>query len=368
MPIKRLSITNLRNIQHIDFEPHPSLNLFYGANGAGKTSILEAINLASLGRSFRHRGAKPLLRDHCTDLTVFAQVGDRRQPDHRLGISKDSRGNTDIHIDGAPVYTAARLAELLPILNLNAQSFELINGPPKPRRQLLDWLTFHVEPLFLPAWKQLQNCVKQRNSLLRRGKIRPAELESWDSQLTDLAEKIHSFRQSAFGLYTDALSSLGDLVPDAGLIALKYKKGWPLDTSFADALAQHRSSDAQRGFTQVGPHRADLAITVDRHNAAETLSRGQSKVVIAGLMVALAKAYSRQSGRTCSLLVDDLPSELDEVHRQRVGQWLGDLGAQLFVTAVESGPLVGMWAQGLVAHTHTHSRLFHVKHGGIEIC
>jgi DNA replication and repair protein RecF len=362
MSIKRLSIKNLRNIQQVDFEAHPQLNLFYGANGAGKTSILEAINLAGLGRSFRHHRPKPLISYQCDELTVFAQVGAVQEGTTRLGVSKSSRGETHIRIGGQTVYSAAQLAEVLPLLCLNAHSFELITGPPKPRRQLLDWLTFHVEPLFLSTWKDLQHCLKQRNSLLRRDKIRDFELDSWDRQLTDLTAKIHFYRSNAFELYVKALDDLGRFLPDVDTITISYKNGWPLDQKYSDVLALQRPSDSQRGYTQSGPHRADLGIKVGDHNAAESLSRGQSKIVISALTIALAQAYKSHTGQACTLLVDDLPSELDYQHRQRVGEWLSKLGSQLFVTAVEKEPLIEMWPPGF----SKAAKLFHVKQGQVE--
>lgn len=364
MSIKRLSISHVRNLQNVDIDPHPSLNLFFGVNGAGKTSILESVNLISVGRSFRHHRPKPIINYQSQALTVFALVGRSDGAVKRLGLSKTSRGETRIHIDGQAVYSAAHLAEASPVLNLNAQSFELIGGPPKPRRQLLDWLTFHVEPLFLPAWKSLQHCLKQRNNLLRHDKINGFELDSWDSQLTELTAKIHSFRSRAFGLYSAALGELGPLLPDVGEVTISYKKGWPLDENFAETLARQRSSDGERGYTQSGPHRADLAIRVDDHNAADSLSRGQAKIVVTALIVGLAKAYKDTVKKGCALLVDDLPSELDRGHRQRIGVWLSELQSQLFVTAVDRASLVEMWPEKFVEA----AKLFHVKQGQVENC
>ena len=363
MSIDRLQISNLRNIQQIDFEPHPSLNLFYGVNGAGKTSILEAINLLSVGRSFRHRSARPLIRQGCAELTIFGETGSgSASARKRLGIAKTKSAETQIHIDGQPVNSAAQLAEQLPILNINAHSFELIGGPPKPRRQLLDWLTFHVEPLFLPTWRDLQGCLKQRNNLLRRDKIRPSELDSWDLQLTDLTAKIDSFRSKAFSLYQAALNSLGELLSDVGTVTVRYKKGWPLDQNYSELLIQQRSSDIQRGYTQSGPHRADLDVKAADQHAADSLSRGQTKVVVVALIIALGQAFKDAKGHGCCLLVDDLPSELDDRHRQRVGEWMSRLGVQLFVTAVDRAPLLSMWPSSFVSESH----LFHVEQGGLK--
>lgn len=365
MPLSRLTINQLRNLKSVDLSLHPSLNLFYGDNGAGKTSLLEAINLLSVGRSFRHHRPKPLINYDSDKFVVHGETidGDSKQVGHRLGVSKSRQGDTEIRVDGQAVYSAASLAESLPVLNINALSFELIGGPPKPRRQLLDWLTFHVEPSFLEAWKRFQYCLKQRNSLLRRGNIRGSELSSWDTQLAELSEKIDGFRGRAFNLFEQAIEGLGAMLPDLGELTLAYKRGWSSDSGYRDLLAQQLESDSHRGFTQVGPHRADLVIKINGVNAAEVLSRGQQKVVISAVIVALGIAYRQKANKSCIYLIDDLPSELDETHRQRVGHWLRGVGAQLFVTAVDKEPLCTMWPEEFVSK----SSLFHVKHGEVSL-
>ena len=354
-------IDNVRNLQAVDLSLKPALNLFHGDNGAGKTSLLEAVNLLALGRSFRHHRARPLIHTESQQLTVFAEVGGSGSPTQKLGISKNRQAETSIRIDGRPVYTAAELAQYLPILNLNAQSFVLIEGPPKPRRQLLDWLTFHVEPLFLPAWRDLQMCLKQRNSALRHGKIRPAELKAWDGQLSELAEKIDRYRARAYHQLQLCFAALVEHVPELENVRIEYKKGWTGDIAFAELLINQRQHDAERGFTQYGPHRADLAIKAQGRPAAEVLSRGQSKIAIAALVLALAAAFKALNGKPLVLLVDDLPSELDVEHRHQMGALLADSGAQLLVTGVEKAPLEEMWPPGFA----NEAGRFHVKQGRV---
>lgn len=358
MALQRLTVSNLRNLRQVNIEPQPRLNLIYGENGSGKTSLLEAINMLGLGRSFRSNRFKPIINYDAESLTLFTELGGLEA--HRIGVEKNRQGETTIRMDGRNVLSAAELAEHLPVLTLNASSFDLITGPPTPRRQLLDWLAFHVEPDFFRAWRDLQVCLKQRNSLLRHGRIRDSELRPWERQLVVLAEKIDELRQSSFTSYLEALRSLEPALPTPGELRLEYRRGWKAGESYQDILEAGREQDLQRGFTQSGPHRADIRIIVNGENAADVLSRGQQKVLVAALVVGQGRVFNQLSSSPLVYLVDDLPAELDLGHSRLLARWLRDVDAQIFVTAVERQALLTMWGEDAQS-----AAVFHVEHGTI---
>jgi DNA replication and repair protein RecF len=359
MPLTRLIVANLRNLKHVELKPHPRLNVIYGENGSGKTSLLEAVNMLSLGRSFRSHRSKPIINYDADRLTLYGEVSLHRTT--KIGVEKTRQGETAIRVDGRNVLSAAELAEHLPVLALNADSFELITGPPKLRRQLLDWLAFHVEPSFYGTWRNLQHCLKQRNSLLRRGRINGQELRPWDQQLVTLSAAIDELRRRSFSPFLDALNSLEDLLPGVGEISLEYRRGWRKDEDYQELLDAHLEQDLQRGFTQVGPHRADIRITVNGESAADVLSRGQQKVVVAALVVAQGIVFNQQTGKQVLYLVDDLPAELDQIRARQLGRWLSGLNAQVFITGVEKGALTGMWPDDELQN----AAVFHVEQGKV---
>jgi DNA replication and repair protein RecF len=105
------------------------------------------------------------------------------------------------------------------------------------------------------------------------------------------------------------------------------------------ALRAMRDQDRRQGYTQVGPHRADFQIKLGERTAQDILSRGQQKLLVIALVLAQAQLYRAQRGGACILLIDDLPAELDRVHRQQVMTWLTESACQLFVTALEADAL-----------------------------
>lgn len=360
MPLTRLIISNLRNLEQVELKPHPRLNVIYGKNGSGKTSLLEAVNMLGLGRSFRSHKPKPIINYQAEKLTLYGEIAGARIA--RVGVEKTRLGETAIRVDGRNVVSAAELAEHLPVLSLNAASFELIAGPPKPRRQLLDWLAFHVEPSFFKTWRDLQHCLKQRNTLLRRGRISASELEPWDRQLSTLAVEIDAIRRTSFDAFLESLEALEELLPDVGKVTLEYRRGWKAGQDYRQLLESSLEHDLLRGHTQTGPHRADIRISLNGENAGELLSRGQQKVVVAALVVAQGRVFNRLTGKQVIYLVDDLPAELDSTHSRKLGQWLAGLNAQVFITGVERQALIDMWPQDEL----TDASLFHVEQGAVQ--
>jgi len=361
MTLKRLFIQNLRNLEGVDITPSVQVNLIYGENGSGKTSILEAINLLALGRSFRSHKHKPLINHQQQSFTVFGRVHADDGSEVPIGISRHIDGEASFKANGVLVPSAADLAAYLPVQIINSDTFLLLEGSPKVRRQFIDWLVFHVEPNFFPAWKAIQRCLKHRNSLLRRDRIDPFELAPWDRELVDLTNKIHEFRTQCMAHFSETFAVLLKEFINIDGIALSYHRGWDKDKLYSDVLTDSLERDRRHGYTHSGSHRADLKITVNGLDAAEVLSRGQQKLLVCALKIAQGYVFSRITGRKSIYLVDDLPAELDEKHRALLVHWLDAMDTQVFITGVELETLLSSWRD----KTNITPKMFHVEQGRV---
>lgn len=361
MTLKRLFIQNLRNLEGVDITPSLQVNLIYGENGSGKTSVLEAINLLALGRSFRSHKHKPLINHQQKSFTVFGRVYTDDESDVPIGISRHLDGEASFKANGVLVPSAADLAAYLPVQVINSDTFLLLEGSPKVRRQFIDWLVFHVEPNFFPAWKAIQRCLKHRNSLLRRDRIDPFELAPWDRELVDLTNKIHEFRTQCMAQFDETFAVLLKEFINIDGIALGYYRGWDKDKSYHEVLTDTFERDKRQGYTHSGSHRADLKITVNGLDAAEVLSRGQQKLLVCALKIAQGYVFSRITGRKSIYLVDDLPAELDEKHRALLVHWLDTMNTQVFITGVEGETLLSSWRD----KTEITPKMFHVEQGRV---
>ncbi|WP_407293921.1 DNA replication/repair protein RecF [Stutzerimonas zhaodongensis] len=359
MSLSRIAVTGIRNLQPVTLNPSPRINILYGDNGSGKTSLLEAIHLLGMARSFRSTRLNPVISHEQLSCTVFGQVELGNGQASALGISRDRSGEVRIRINGQTVRSAAELAEALPLQLINPDSFRLLEGAPKLRRQFLDWGVFHVEPRFLPAWQRLQQALRQRNSWLRHGTLDAASQAAWSRELVGASDEIDGYRrayiQALRPLFEATLASLLDL-PD---FQLSYYRGWDKEKSLAEVLSASVERDRMMGHTQAGPQRADLRLKIASHNAAETLSRGQQKLVVCALRIAQGHLVSEAKRGQCIYLVDDLPSELDDQHRLALCRLLEQLNCQVFITCVDSNVLRDGWCHD------TPVSMFHVEHGAI---
>ena len=358
--LKRLQITYLRNIEQVSLTLSPTVNLFYGENGSGKTSLLEAISLLGLGRSFRSHKIRSLIHHQQAQVTVFGDLH-TDTISSAIGLQKTRSGNTLIRVNGETVASAVTLAQQLPLQIINADSFKLVEGLPIQRRRFLDWMVFHVKPEFIDVWQPLQRVIKQRNSALKHDKITRSDLAPWDTKFVQLATEIHRLRSAVFAEFKEKFLKLQQAFPSVATdIELKYLPGWNSEVSFEELLYQDFERDKRDGYTHHGPQRAEIKLYASGKPAVDVLSRGQEKSLICALHVIQAQLYKEKTGKTCVFLVDDLLAELDSFHARRLTQWLNDLGGQVFVTGVTKAALLDAWRiEGDIA-------MFHVEQGVIS--
>ena len=352
MSLVKLEIAQFRNLSHVQIEPGSQINLIHGANGSGKSSLLEAIFVLGLGRSFRTQRGRRLVKEDESLATVFGETSSGS----RLGVSKQLTGTTDARINGMTAPTLSSLAHHLPLQLFDPETLELVSGPSLPRRQLIDWGVFHVEPDFLEVWQRARRALKQRNSLLKSAKISIAELSVWEQELALAALALHAFREQLMLRWLPELRvSLASVLPHSEL-SVDYYPGWDVTQDYQSLLAESRGKDRERGFTLFGPQRADLKIRSHGIAAEERLSRGQLKLAACSVKLSLSDWLKQTLGLSPVLLFDDLASELDMEARSKVCSWAEQMSVQAFFTSIERTQLLGLWPEQSV-------KVFHVEQG-----
>ncbi len=365
MAIDKLTVSDVRNLENISIQPSPEINVFCGLNGSGKTSILEAIHLLGLARSFRTTRTKPVIRSGRDKCTVFGLIRSGVNNHNLLpvGISRGlNEENALIRVSGKTVSTSSELARLIPIQIINPDTFKLLEGSPALRRNFIDWGVFHVKHTeFLPAWKRMQKALKQRNSLIRHGRISDSELSVWNQELNKSACLVDKLRADYIGLLLPYFYEILESISGLEGIEISYYRGWDKEKSLCDVLESGLSRDIQSGYTHAGPQRADLKVRYSKSSAVDTLSRGQLKLVVCALKLAQGYLLSEVTGNKCIFLIDDLPSELDALHRKALCHLLQQMRCQVFITCVDKELLTDCWLPDV------DCKMFHVKQGQVEL-
>ncbi len=356
--LTKLEVNSVRNIEKIELNLDPCLNMIFGINGSGKTSVLESIHLLATGRSFRTSKTESVISDASSELTIYAETGLKSG----IGLTKSRNTKYKLKLDSKLQRNWDLVARALPVQVLSAISFLLLEGGPKSRRMFLDWGVFHVKQGFVQDWRATKKCIANRNLLLKEQRLDALQLEAWDEELSLYADRVDEARREYFLEFGPVFRKVyGSLGPNncAESISLDYWRGWPEEASLKETLLAEREKDRRYGSTQNGPHRADLRVKSGKRMATDVLSRGQQKVLICALKIAQGIHHASCSGDKCIYLIDDLPAELDEENRAGILNLLIELDSQLLITSVDLPSIA------TCVPDDAEKRTFHVERGTI---
>lgn len=335
MKITSLSIKGLRNIESLTIKPSSGINQLVGENGAGKTTVLEGINLLSSGRSFRTRKIQRLLAEGVEDLSVRMEFIDPVSlVEHQAGILKTREGVTTLKLDFQSLNSIVEVTRLLPVKIINPDSHKLVQEGPDQRREFLDWGVFHVEHSFFQTWKQFRRALQQRNQILRNHSG-GNELMAWDRELAVSGTMVSEMRSRYVKQLQPIVESFVSEFGMSQTIKLKYRAGWGKDLTLIQALTNEQDQHIPPAFTTVGPHRAELVLTANGIAAKDILSRGEQKLLVYALHFAQLRLYSESTQRQPVVLLDDLAAELDLAFTRKVIASLLQMGVQAFISGNE---------------------------------
>ena len=332
MSLSRLQVTDFRCLQSAQIELDPRFTLISGPNASGKTSLMEAIYVLGRGRSFRTRRLEHLIRNGAERFVVFGEV-DTINRRIAMGV-EGSRTGIRARIDGDTPPSLAELALQLPVQIIDPEVHHLIEEGPARRRRFLDWGTFHVEQSFVGHWRRYQHALRQRNAALKSRQPRSV-ISVWDSDLLRSGELLTEARSRYVAVLSPAAKAIGENLLGMEL-ALSYRAGWSKDLTMPEALSQSWDHDVEAGATQIGPHRAELAIRLDGATVKDRVSRGQQKLLAAALLIAQIKLFPENSSVQPSLLLDDPAAELDDERLAGLIHEVSAQSVQLIVTTLHS--------------------------------
>jgi DNA replication and repair protein RecF len=358
--LRSLRLRNHRNYAQLDLVPGPGVNVFIGANGQGKTNLLEAVAMLALSTSPRSRRERELIGPVAPLSRIEADVesaGIKAELAITLTLEGD-RARRVIEVDGVR-RRAFDLPGRFRVTLFWPDDLGLVKAGPELRRRFLNQMLVQVEPGYARALAGLKRVLEQRNSLLKQiasGEQSGDVLEPWNLELIRLGGDVVAARSAA----------VLELEPDAAAYHSEIAGGERLQISYqgppqnlAEAVHNSLADDLRRGSTSIGPHHDDLRVLLGGQEARAYGSQGQQRTAVVSLKLAEAALMARRTGERPVLLLDDVLSELDGERRAALLRQVAGAG-QVIITSVEAGP----FPPELMAN----SMVWTVSEGRIQAC
>ncbi len=351
--VAELRLTHFRNYTSALLENLQPLNVLTGANGSGKTNILEALSLLTPGRGMRRARA-----DEWSNTTgpgtwsVAAQlmIDDEEV---RIGTGRtlaagdaDDETSRDIRINGASARRARALADHVTALWLTPEHDGLFRGPAGERRRFLDRLVAALDPSHNGRVTRMEKLLRSRNRLLAEDKLDDRWLLAIEHELAMSAVAVSAARLAHVANLSASINAHHDKASPFPFAVielqgemedmLKDTPGTVAEDRYRENLARARFSDAQAGRTTRGAHLCDLSVQHGpKQIAAAGASTGEQKALLVGLILAQARHAFEQSGRMPLLLLDEIAAHFDALRRAALYDALEHLGAQAFMTGTD---------------------------------
>jgi len=326
----------------LTFPPKQAVHLFVGPNAAGKTNILEALSVLGLTKSFQGADEGDLLHWDTEYYRVCANIeSDDGSSESLEVVSQILPRKQKVCYRNDVKVSIGEMVGVLPIVQFLPQDLDLFSGSPHQRRLFLDRLLSQVSLAYLRALAQMQEVLKQRNSLLRSiadGVAKPDDLAVWDDQFASQAAQVTMQRLELIEVLqctiAEELSALGESFSDVKLVY--HRKSEARDHSILKAeivalLLQARKRDIILQSTSVGPHREDWQLTIQGRPLPAFASRGQQRAAVLALNFLQVSFLELRRGEKPVVLLDDVFSELDDKHQSALLANLSD--HQVFITA-----------------------------------
>jgi len=361
MHLSEVNGDGFRNLSKFQIDLSSDLNIVYGDNAAGKSSLLEAISYLVSGRSFRTVKQDLLVTHNFDCFTLFGRFSNST----RLGVNYNRQDKTrKIKLDGNIIRSLSSVATLYPVQVLSPESYHLIDSGPLERRKYLDWILFHVEHNYQNTWNDFYRLLKQRNAYLRSNQqgVKTSELDVWNAPYEAASVEVDRLRSAiakkALPYITRILDTLSfEYAKD---LNISYYSGYTGNLS--DKLSESLAKDLQTGNTQYGPHKGDLKLKIGKYLAKDILSRGQKKILVNSLYLAQTEILKEITLKDSLFIIDDFTSELDESNQQALVLALKEQkDVQIILSCLHSDMLKPL------IKGYNNVNMFHVEQGRVRI-
>ncbi len=337
MYVERILLKYFRNYDTLDIQLSPTLNILCGNNAQGKTNILEAIYICSMGRSQRTQKDKETIKMDKDEAHIQIYVKDNNNED-RLDVHLKRNFKKGIAINGVAIKKLSQLLGTIYVVMFSPEDLQLIKSSPSQRRRFMDMEICQISSVYYYNLQQYYRVLKQRNNLLKSIYKKPNMKDTifiWDSQLVSYGKKIINARENFIKKISDiALNIHSNITSNKELMLMKYNPNTTVE-NFEQRLNSHLQQDIIQGATSIGPHKDDIQFFVNDSDVRIYGSQGQQRTT--ALAVKLAEIKLIQEQKLCNpiVLLDDVLSELDEIRQKYLLENIKHIQTILTCTSIE---------------------------------
>ena len=311
MAISKLSLFSFRNHEKKELTFSKGITVIWGENGSGKTSLLEAIYILSLGKSFKtHKHSSIIKKGHSS----YIIKGDFSYGEitNRIAIQTNSNSKKIIKVNGKTIKSRKEIIGKNNVVVLSPEDQVITKGGPKERRLFFDRLFSIVDSNYLNTLQEFNRALKQRNALVFNNKQTKKEsFLLWEERLSFSAVKLWEIRKKSFSDYLKSLNNvISKYQKDLNLNVFYMKKTYTKE-EFGKKLKQTRERDCLLGTTSLGPHRDNIKILWSGRDIREHGSQGEHKISLILLKLAEIKLIKQKTGKHPTILLDDVFAKLD---------------------------------------------------------
>lgn len=317
MYINKIKLTNFRNYDEQEINLGKNINIFYGDNAQGKTNIIEAIFLCSIGKSFRTNKESELIKFNKDISSVYIEY-EKSDRDGRIKI--DLNNKKSIYTNGIKI---KKLSELLGNINtviFTPDDINILRDGPQKRRRFLDIMIGQLRPNYIHLLNMYNKTLEQRNNYLKQIKENnKAEemLDIWDEKLAEYGEKIYIYRNEFIEKIKNKINKIHkSITNEKEEIKVEYVSNCAQKEEYIELLKSRRKLDIIKGFTTKGIHRDDFFVYINNQLVNVYGSQGQNRTVVLSLKISELQVIYDEIGEYPILLLDDFMSELDEKRRR----------------------------------------------------
>lgn len=334
MWIKKIEINNFRNYNLQEINLEKNINIFYGENAQGKTNIIEAIFLCSMGKSFRAKKDIEMIKLNSENSIVEIEF-EKKDRDGKIKIELGNKKN--IYLNGIKL---KKLSELLGNLNtviFTPDDINILKGAPQNRRRFLDIMISQIKPNYMYNLNLYLKTIEQRNNYLRQIREEGKDeklLDIWDEKLVEYANNIYLYRKEFIEKIKNKIEKIHNQITDEKeKIEIDYITNCKSKEEYMKLLKERRKLDIIKGYTTKGIHRDDLIFYINNKQLDIYGSQGQHRTAILSLKLSEVEIIKDEIGESPILLLDDFMSELDEKRRVHLLEKIDD--TQVIITCTE---------------------------------